>query len=399
MTSLQTLDDRFSAQEHRFLIGIGLVLALRQLVLLLALPFIALFGSGLEGGTPALVGLSLGIYGLLQALLQVPFGRASDAFGRKRMILAGTAFLVLGLYLAAVATDIATFIVGRALQGCGAVTAVAYAWIADSTPPEKRNRAMGIGSAASGGAAIASFVAGPLLYGVLSLPQIFFICAGLAGVTMIYVAITMDESPGRTPSAPSPAGRPDLRPDGPFVRLIVSGFLLNFVLMAVCFIAPLLIDRELGARELWKIFIPATLLGIAAMLGGTRLADAGHFKSVSSISFAAFAGTALCLLQGGVAALLLGTTLFMSGYLILAALLPAAVSGLADASFRASATGGFYTAMFLGAFAGGTATGALWGIDPRAPAMLMIAASLAGLALVAMLPSPALLSADRGKTC
>ncbi|TRZ98427.1 MAG: MFS transporter [Rhodocyclaceae bacterium] len=393
------LTSNFTTQERHFLLGIGFVIGLRQLVLLLVLPFIVIFGTQLEGSTPALVGLALGIYGLLQAFLQVPFGLLSDAFGRKRTILLGNALLALGLLIAALASDITTFIIGRALQGCGAVTAVAYAWIGDNTAPEKRNQAMSFASLAAGSAAVASFLAGPLLYGVLSLPQIFVLCAGLTCFVMLYVGVAMREPARRAVATPSPARQLDLRPGGQLLRLVAAGFLLNYILMAVCFILPLLIARELGALALWKVFVPATLLGIGAMRVATRLADAGRFTVVSSVSFAAFAGTAFCLTQENVVLLGLGMALFMSGYLVLAALLPAAVSRVADAPSRATATGIFYTAMFLGAFAGGAGTGALWGIHPGAAVAVMIAASAAGLVLAASLPSPRLATASGSETC
>lgn len=377
----------YSTQERRLLLGISITLGLRQLVLLLALPLIAVYGTELAGGTPALAGLALGIYGLLQAVFQVPFGRWSDSYGRKRLVLLGTALLIVGLVLAAVATDVTWFIVGRALQGCGAITGVAYAWIADNTAENRRNQAMSMVALAAGGAAIVSFLAGPLLYSLLSLPQIFLLCAVLASFVWVYVFVGMKDQPLLAPVAAAPAAQRHVMGNPLLRRLVAAGFLLNYVLMAVCFVVPLLVARTLGVQELWKVFIPATLIGIAAMRVATRLADAGYFAVVAPISFAAFALSGLFLLIGHTLAVAIGTALFMSGYLALAALLPAAVTRLAGPQARGSATGAFYTAMFLGAFAGGALTGLLWEIDGSISIYMTIAASAIGVLLIMRLTS------------
>ncbi|MBM4441226.1 MAG: MFS transporter [Candidatus Rokubacteria bacterium] len=375
--------------DARFLAGICCVLGTRQLALLVALPFIAIHGQDLAHSTPALIGLALGIYGLLQGLLQIPFGRWSDAVGRKRVVLLGTAALIVGLVVSAVATDIVWFVIGRALQGAGAITGVAYAWIADHTADDRRSRAMGVAGLAVAGAALVSFVVGPLLYRVLSVPQIFLVCAALVTLVWIFVLLGMRDAAAAPPDV---AAR---RPLGAILRmtelrrLVVVGFLVNYLFTAVCFVVPLVLAESLGARELWKALIPAALVGIVAMRVATRRADAGRFASTAAACCAAVLPIVPGLWIGHPLAVTIGTASFMAGYLGLTALVPAAVTSLAGERARGTASGVYNSALFFGSFAGGTLTGILWGVRPSLATYAMLAAWAAAQLAMLRVPDPA----------
>jgi predicted MFS family arabinose efflux permease len=378
-----------TSADRRFLGGISITLGLRQLALLMVLPFLSLYVQELPGGTPALAGVVIGINGLAQGVLQMPFGAWSDSVGRKRIVLLGMALLVVGLLVAAWARDVAWLIVGRALQGSGAVNGAAYAWIADRTPGDRLSRAMGTAAAAVGVAAVVSFVAGPLLYTVLSLPQIFLLCAVLAALVTVYVAVAMDEGRAREARARG-VTPPDVWRSAALWRLVGAGFLANYILMAVAFAMPLLLAGSLG-RHLWKVLIPAALVGVLAMRAATAAADRGRFTSMVWLASLAFLPTGVCLLAGDVLAVALGTALFMAGYLSLSALLPAGISRVAGPAARGSVSGAYSTAAFLGSFAGGVVTGALWGVRPRLALGAVLVAWALGQVLVTRL-SPRLLS-------
>src|SRR5262249_34673912 len=226
------------------------------------------------------------------------------------------ALLTAGLLVAALADNIVTFILGRALQGTGAVTAVAYAWIADYTPSRMLNRATGIAGLATAVGALAGFVSGPLLNNLLSVAQLFVICAGIAVLNFIYICVAMPNNPRSPVARASFRIAATLRVDG-MVWLLAAGFLLNYVLMAVCFVLPLAVDKAIGSRSLWIILVPATAIGILAMLAAARLADRGHFTVLAGASFAAFLPSALCFLSPHPALIAFGTILFMVGYLTL----------------------------------------------------------------------------------
>lgn len=382
------MESGFSVEERRFVAGMGLVLGLRQVVLLLPLPIVAVYGMGLDGGTPVRAGFALGVFGLLQALLQIPFGRASDVVGRKTMVLAGIALLVAGLILAAMAQSIGLFTAGRALQGAGAITGTAYAWIGDQIPAEKQNGATAGISLAVGIAAIASFVCGPLLYPVLSVPVLFLICAGLAGLTLLYVAAAMPDRREPPAADAGPHGLAALRGIVGMGPLLIAGFLLNYVLMAVCFILPLAVDRALGPGGLWKILVPATLIGVLFMYAAMRFSDGRHFVTVSALSFVAFLPAALCFLVPQPLVLALGATLFVAGYFSLFALLPAVALRTGGPAARGAASGALQTALFMGFFVGGAVSGLLWAWRPDAAAYGVMLAGLAGAFSVLRLAPP-----------
>ena len=376
-----------STRNRTFLIGIAVTLGVRQFVLLVALPLIAVYVIGLDGGSPAIAGVALGVFGLFQALLQIPFGRWSDRAGRKTMVLAGTALLVAGLLIAAVADSVALFVVGRALQGAGAITGTAYAWIADRTPHEEHNRAMGVAAVAAAIGAIASFLCGPLLYSVLSVPRVFAICAAIAALNFIYVLVAMDDRPSAPRLRSARPNLPELLRIGGVRPLLMAGFLLNYVLMAVSFVLPLAVERASDAHDLWKVIVPAIIVGILAMRGATRLADRGHSAILCIIAFAAFIPAGISFLVPELRVIAIGATLFMAAYLSLFALLPAAAARRAGSSARGTVNGALQTAMFLGAFAGAVATGFLWGWSPPAAVAGVGAAAALGLLAVLKLAS------------
>jgi MFS family permease len=155
---------RFTGQEWRACLALSMLYGLRMLGLFLVFPVLAAESQALQGGDdPMWVGIAAGIYGLSQALLQIPFGAASDRYGRRRVILIGLAIFAFGSVVAALATSIVGLAIGRALQGAGAISAAVTAFLADSTREEVRTRAMAMIGATIGLAFALSLVIGPLL--------------------------------------------------------------------------------------------------------------------------------------------------------------------------------------------------------------------------------------------
>jgi hypothetical protein len=157
--------------------------------------------------------------------------------------------------------------------------------------------------------------------------------------------------------------------------------------MAICFVVPLQLGGMLGGRSLWKVFVPATLLGLVVVRFVTRAADRGHFVRAASLCLAALIPATACLLVHDPLTVAIGTALFMGSYLGLTAVLPAAVTRIVTADTRGTASGAYNSALFLGSFTGGTVTGALWTADPRAAIVAMVLASI--LALLIMRRTPA----------
>jgi len=369
-----------------FLLGMGSVLALRQLGLIMVMPFIAIYGRDLAYSTPALIGLSLGIYGLSQAVFQIPFGNLSDKFGRKPMILIGMFIFILGLLMSYIATNVYVFILSRFLQGSGAIMAVAYAWVGDRIAGEQRNKAMSIIGMLMGMSATIAFIGGPILYRWMDVPEMFLLCAVLTLIAWLFVAIFI-EGDKRTVRSSKIASGKNFKYyakliDHNLMKLVIAGFANNYLLVSVFYIVPILLEQSLGVDGLWKVFAPATIISMFVMRIAARYADAGYFRNVAMLAFAAITLGGLGYYTISSYMVGLGLVLFMIGYMCLVTLLPASVTKLSDTSNRGTVTGVFNTVQFIGSFIGGTLTGFLWGVNPIYSVTVLIVVAIVGIIAV-----------------
>ena len=159
--------------------SISLLYLVRMLGLFMVLPVLPLVAPAIDGATPLLVGLAIGIYGLSQAALQIPFGLMSDRIGRKQIIALGLGLFIMGSLVAGFADDIYMLILGRFMQGCGAIASTLLALMSDLTRVDQRSKAMAFIGIAIAGSFGLSLVLGPLVANVLGLAGIFFLTAAL----------------------------------------------------------------------------------------------------------------------------------------------------------------------------------------------------------------------------
>lgn len=366
------MNKTFKKEESIFLVGIASALGLRQFSLILAMPLLAVYGNTLQGATSALIGLAIGIYGLLQAILQVPYGILSDKVGRKPIILIGVFQLVTGLYLASIANNIYLLIAARALQGSGAIMAVAYSWISDVISETKRNEAMSIVGIAFGLAGTAGFIGAALLNKVLSVSQIFLLCSIFTVFTWIYIAFFVKEDKRKRNIVKKEKLKAGIISKD-IIKLMSGGFFVYYSLVSVFIIVPQFVDKIIGTGEMWKLFIPATLLGIIAMRISARFADKGHEKNIVKVAFVVMIISISCLLAESIYFIAVGLILYFIGYMCLVTLFPATVTKLAPKNTTGSVTGIFNTVQFMGSFLGGTLTGILWGISKNAAVGVLLA--------------------------
>ena len=237
-----------SATEKRATFSLAGIYALRMLGLFLIMPVFALYAEELAGVTPLLVGLAIGIYGLTQALLQIPFGMLSDRIGRKPVIVGGLVLLAIGSVVAAMSESIAGVIVGRALQGSGAIAAAVMALVADSTRESNRTKAMALIGMSIGMAFMIALVAGPILYKSISVPGMFWMTAALAvaGILVILFVVPTPEHSSVHRDAEVVSGQVGrvLR-NLELLRLDVGIFVLHLIMTALFLSYPLLL-RDLG---------------------------------------------------------------------------------------------------------------------------------------------------------
>jgi MFS family permease len=354
-------------QERRSSVSLALIFALRMLGLFLVLPVFALEARKYPGGDdPALVGLAMGIYGLTQALLQLPLGLASDRFGRKRVIVAGLLVFAAGSLLAALADSLTGLLVGRALQGAGAVSAAVTALLADQTRDAVRTKAMALVGASIGLMFALALVLAPLLAARIGLPGLFGLtCAlALAGVAVVVWVVP----PEPVQHADAPRGRlADVWRHGDLLRLNFGVFVLHTVQMAMWVAVPaLLLQAGLPKGAHWQIYLPAVLLSFVAMGGMFSLERKGKLRMallgaialvlVVQLGLGAVAASGATPSLWAMGLLML---IFFCGFNILEASQPSLVSRMAPTALRGAALGTYNTLQSLGLFAGGALGGAI----------------------------------------
>ena len=353
--------DTMTRQELRSSGSLALIFALRMLGLFLVLPVFALEAQHYAGGNdPAMVGLALGMYGLTQAVFQLPLGLASDRFGRKKVIIVGLLVFALGSLVAALADSLMGLVWGRALQGAGAVSAAVTALLADLTRDSVRTKAM----AMVGGSIALMFslalVLSPLLAGWVGLSGIFWITLALtlAGIAAVLWVVP----PEPVQHTAMPRGRfADLLAYPDLLRLNVGVFVLHTVQMAMWVAVPtLLVQAGLVKTAHWQVYLPAVLLSFAALGRLFAMERKGQLRSALLLAI-----VLVLLVQAGLGALtlagdapslwLLGAAMlvFFIGFNMLEATQPSLISRMAPDSLRGAALGAYNTLQSLGLFAGG----------------------------------------------
>lgn len=348
--------------ERRASASLAAIFAARMLGLFLVLPVFALEAARYPGGAdPALVGLAMGIYGLTQGILQIPFGLASDRFGRKKVIVLGLLVFAAGSFVAAAAPTLPWLVAGRALQGAGAVSAAVTALLADQTRDAVRTKAMAMVGASIGLMFALSLVAAPVLAGKIGLHGLFAV-TGLLALACIAVVLWW------TPPAPAQkdvprGGLADVLTHSGLLRLDVGVFVLHAVQLAMWVAIPaLLLEAGLAKEKHWLVYLP-TVLASFVVMGGVLfpLERRGYLRAVFLGSVALVMLVQLGLLAAawrpGIPLLAVLLFLFFCGFNVLEATQPSLASRIAPQQSRGAALGVYNTLQSLGFFAGGAVGG------------------------------------------
>ncbi|MFC3284219.1 MFS transporter [Litchfieldella rifensis] len=353
------------ATERRAIIGLAGLYASRMLGLFMVLPVLALYADDLAGATPLLVGLALGGYGLTQAILQIPFGLLSDRIGRKAVIALGLTLFLLGSVVAAQADSIGGVILGRCLQGSGAVAAAIMALLADQTREEVRTAAMAIIGLSIGVAFAVAMVLGPLVAASFGLAGVFWFTALLAALGLVVLWRLVPRAPRRSRHRDVVLDRHQLKAilgRSDLLRLNISIFALHLILMAIFVAVPFrLLAAGIGAAQHGGVYLAIMALAFVGMVPLVIVAE--KKRRMKTVFVAAVASMATCLLAlamvgswWALVALLLG---FFTAFNLLEATLPSMLSKLAPAGAKGTAMGIYSTSQFLGAFLGGLLGGGL----------------------------------------
>lgn len=346
-----------SRLERRSVGLLAAIYGLRIAGLFLLLPVLAVYAQALPGATPLAIGLAVGIYGLTQALLQVPFGWLSDRWGRKPVITLGLLVFAAGSVVAALSHSIAGVILGRAIQGAGAVPAAVMALASDLTREQQRLKAMAVIGMTIGAAFVLSMALGPVLQNFLGVPGIFYLIACLAAgaIGVLWLGVPTPVQGRRAASANSW----QVLKNRQLLGLDVGVFILHLVLTALFVVLPPALVQHAGLPlgEHWKLYVPVLLLSLAGTVPMILLTQRrGRVLRVLAGAVAVLAVAQGVLLAGharSLAVVAVGLWLFFAAFNLLEALLPALISRLAPAQAKGAVIGVYSTAQFLGAFAGG----------------------------------------------
>lgn len=342
---------------------LGFIVALHLLGIFLLLPIFSAYAIKYPGATLPLVGVALGIYALVQSLLQIPSGWASDRFSRKLLLLIGLFLFSLGSFVCGMAEDITQLILARALQGSGAVSSVAMAALGDLTRPQVRAQAFTLVGMAVGAALMMGLLGGPFLAAQLGLPGLFYLLAALSFFAFLITVLFFPEI--RAPSSQ----RDELRFRGlisqvEIRRLYLAAFILSFTLNLFFFVYPLSwMDFGLSRSQLWRVYLVILLPSLLLVFPSVRYAERQGRLRLSAWGGWIFMVVSFLTPLAGRAwrwSLYMTGGSFFLGYTLFQALLPAFLTQRVPSESRGAATGFYNLASFLGASLGGLVAGVLY---------------------------------------
>ncbi len=369
----------YTPAERDAVFSLAGIFSLRMVGLFMILPVFSVYGAGLKGATPLLVGLAVGAYGLAQLLLQIPFGLLADRHDRRQLIIIGLLLFVAGGLVAAASSSIWGVIAGRFLQGAGAISAVVMALLSDLVREENRTKAMATVGMSIGISFALAFVLGPLLADAFGLSGLFATTAvmGLLALLVCYWRVPRVAQPQRQLPPHYGSHLLQMLRHPELMRLNIGIFSLHLV-MTSCFVAlpPLLVAAGLPASRHGWLYLPVMLLAFVALVPAVIVAEKQRRMRevyLFAIVLLMLAMLVLAAAHAGLPALIAAVALFFFAFNLLEALLPSLVSKISPAGGKGTAMGVYSTSQFLGAFLGGILGGALQGLHSVTELFLVLA--------------------------
>lgn len=352
-------------KEKSAVLSLGMIMAFRMLGLFMILPVFSAYIHHSSEATPLLIGLALGIYGLTQAVLQIPFGYWSDRIGRKPVITIGLILFALGSVVAALSHHIGGIILGRALQGAGAIGSTVLALVADLTRDQHRNKAMAFVGLTIGLSFMVAMILGPLVNAAYQLSGIFWLSAifALLGIGLLFTTVPKAPRPYVDEAVePSPRGFRHVLKDRQLLHLDLSIGIQHAIFTAIFIAIPILLTHDLGLsaeKQIW-LYVGVLVLAFFCMIPFIIIGEKKrHMKAIflGAISVILLCQILMLCFPENALPLSLSLFLFFTAFTTLESCLPSMVSKVAPILRKGSAMGIYSSCQFLGIFLGGSIGG------------------------------------------
>lgn len=365
---MQDITSPMTTLEKRATLSLASIYALRMLGLFMILPVLSLFAEKMEGATPVLIGLAISVYGLSQAVLQIPFGLLSDHFGRKKIIIIGLILFLVGSVLAAISTTIYGILLGRAMQGCGAIAAAIMALVADLTQEVHRTKAMAIIGASIGISFAVAMTLGPVIAWYIGISGIFWLTAILsllAILVVLFIVPNPEKSIVHRDAELVPAQFFSVLKMPDLLRLDYGIFILHLCLTASFVVLPLLLrDAGMIPANHWMVYLPVLITSMAVIVPFVIIAEKKRQMKkvfIGAIITLMLANLGLFTFFSNLYGIIGFLWLFFCGFNLLEAILPSLISKTAPSDLKGTAMGAYSSSQFMGAFVGGATGGWLYG--------------------------------------
>ncbi|KAF6662108.1 MFS transporter [Enterobacteriaceae bacterium EKM102V] len=361
-------DNKMTPVELRATWGLGTVFSLRMLGMFMVLPVLTTYGMALQGASETLIGLAIGIYGLTQAIFQIPFGLLSDRIGRKPLIVGGLLLFVLGSVIAACTDSIWGIILGRALQGSGAIAAAVMALLSDLTREQNRTKAMAFIGISFGVTFAIAMVVGPVVTHALGLQALFWMIAILASLGIVITLLVVPSTPHHVLNRESGMVKGSFRKvlaNPRLVKLNIGIFCLHILLMSSFVALPGQFEQAgFPAPEHWKVYLSTMLIAFAGVVPFIIYAEVKRRMKrvfVGCVGMIVIAEIVLWGAEGHFWTLVVGVQLFFFAFNLMEAILPSLISKESPAGYKGTAMGIYSTSQFLGVAVGGSMGGWVFG--------------------------------------
>lgn len=370
------------------------IIALRFLGLFLVLPVISVYAMNLEGASTTLVGIVIGGYALTQMIFQVPFGVMSDKLGRKGTIIMGLVLFAIGSLVCALSTDIYTLMLGRLLQGAGAIGAVVTAMISDLVKEEQRPKAMALMGMSIAGAFALSMIAGPTLGAAFGVEFLFYITMVLALVSIYVLIKKVPNPPHITHTYNGKTNLKEVLLNANSIKMNITNFLQKGLMTFAFMIIPMILIKNFQweMSELWKVYLPAMIFGVLAMGPAAIVAEKkGKFKEILIIGVLFFAISYLIIgMSTSTTMFAVGVVIFFIGFNMHEPIMQSLASKFAKVHQRGLVLGVFNSAGYLGTFMGGV-LGGIFYEDVSLSTLVIVIAIVCVLwaILILTMPNPA----------